>query len=146
MKSLGVSPTNANVPGRKATMDAKFGALKWRLSVAFVAWVLVTARAAAQTPAQAASATPATRVTLDQAIELALRHNHSLQAARTTILQNQALEITANLRPNPVALGDAQLLPLFHPSEFTGDYLDSSAQFDVGVSYLFERGVKRQHR
>ena len=86
------------------------------------------------------------RVTLDQAIDLALKHNHSLQAARTTILQNQAQEITANLRPNPVLLGDAQFLPLFNPSNFTGDYLDNSAQFDLGVGYLFERGKKRQHR
>ena len=41
------------------------------------------------------------RITLDEAIQLALQHNHSLHAARTTILQNQAQEITANLRPNP---------------------------------------------
>ncbi len=56
---------------------------------------------------------PPARVTLDQAIDLALQHNHSLQAARTTILQNQAQEITANLRPNPVLIGDAQFLPVF---------------------------------
>jgi cobalt-zinc-cadmium efflux system outer membrane protein len=87
-----------------------------------------------------------TRVTLDDAIDLALKHNHSLQAARTTILENQALEITANLRPNPVLLGDAQFLPFFNPSDFTGNYMDNSAQFDLGVGYLFERGKKRQHR
>jgi len=40
-------------------------------------------------------------VTLDQAIQMALQHNHALQAARTTIQQNQAAEVTANLRPNP---------------------------------------------
>ena len=40
-------------------------------------------------------------VTLDQAIDLSLAHNHSLLATRTLILQNQAQEITANLRPNP---------------------------------------------
>ena len=40
-------------------------------------------------------------ITLDQAIDLALAHNHSLKATRTLILQNQAQEITANLRPNP---------------------------------------------
>src|SRR4029077_9192425 len=69
-----------------------------------------------------------------------------LQAARTTILQNQAQEITANLRPNPVLLGDAELLPFFQPDNLTDNYLDNNAQFDVGVSYLFERGRKRQHR
>jgi cobalt-zinc-cadmium efflux system outer membrane protein len=107
-------------------------------------------QASIQPPGQAA-APPApqnlpNRVTLDEAIKLALKHNHSLQAARTTILQNQALEITANLRPNPTLLGDAQFLPFFQPSEFSGTYLDNSAQFDVGVSYLFERGKKRQRR
>ena len=49
---------------------------------------------------------------------MALQHNHALQAARTTILQNQAQEITANLRPNPVLLGDAQFLPFFRAGKF----------------------------
>jgi cobalt-zinc-cadmium efflux system outer membrane protein len=37
-------------------------------------------------------------------------------------------------------------LPIFQPSQFSADYLDNTAQFDLGVSYLFERGKKRQHR
>ena len=49
---------------------------------------------------------------------MALKHNHSLQAARTMILQNQAQEITANLRPNPTLSGDTQFLPIFTPSDF----------------------------
>jgi cobalt-zinc-cadmium efflux system outer membrane protein len=101
---------------------------------------------AAQTTAQPSTQPPLVRVTLDQAIDLARQHNHALLAARTTIQQNQAQETTANLRPNPVLLGDAQFLPLFDWSNFTSDYFDNSAQFDVGVSYLFERGKKRQHR
>jgi cobalt-zinc-cadmium efflux system outer membrane protein len=87
-----------------------------------------------------------TRVTLDQAIELALQHNPALLAERTLILQNQALEVTANLRPNPTFDADAQFLPFFNPSNFTSTYLDNGAQFDLGVGYLFERGKKRQHR
>jgi outer membrane protein TolC len=86
------------------------------------------------------------RITLDQAIDLALKHNHSLQALRSTIQQNQAMEITANLRPNPTINGDAQFIPLFNPSNFTSTYLDNGAQFDLGIGYLFERGQKRQHR
>jgi hypothetical protein len=31
-------------------------------------------------------------------------------------------------------------------SQFSSDYIDNTAQFDLGVSYLFERGKKRQHR
>jgi len=86
------------------------------------------------------------RITLDDAVRLSLAHNHALAAARTTIQQSQAQEITANLRPNPVLLADAQFLPIFNPNRFTADYIDQNAQFDLGVSYLFERGQKRQHR
>lgn len=88
----------------------------------------------------------AVTISLDDAIQLALQHNHNLLAARTTIQQNEAEETTANLRPNPVLLGDAQFLPIFNPSQFSADYIDNTAQFDLGVSYLFERGKKRQHR
>lgn len=92
--------------------------------------------------AQAAAA----RISLEEAIRLALQHNHALLAARSTILQNQAQEVTANLRPNPVLEWDTQFLPIFQPSNFNGDYFSNTAQFDIGVSYLFEIGKKRQHR
>jgi outer membrane protein, heavy metal efflux system len=95
--------------------------------------------------ADTTQAAPA-RITLDQAIRLALQHDHALQAARTTILQNQAQEVTANLRPNPVLSWDTQFFPLFQPGQFSWDYLDNQAQFDLGIGYLFERGKKRQHR
>jgi cobalt-zinc-cadmium efflux system outer membrane protein len=98
-------------------------------------------------PAQAlAQNHAAVTITLDDAIQMALQHNHNLLAARTTIQQNEAEETTANLRPNPVIVGDSQFLPIFQPSNFSADYIDNIAQFDVGVSYLFERGKKRQHR
>ncbi|MGA7915903.1 MAG: TolC family protein [Candidatus Acidiferrales bacterium] len=88
----------------------------------------------------------AVRISLDQAIQLAMQNNHTLKAARTTIQQSEAQEITANLRPNPVLTADAQFIPIFQPSEFTADYINTTAQFDLGLSYLFERGKKRQHR
>src|SRR5580700_8062783 len=68
------------------------------------------------------------RITLDQAIEMALRHNHTLQAARTTIQQNQAAEITANLRPNPTLFVDWEYLPLFSRAQgqTVAEYLQSS--------------------
>ncbi len=84
------------------------------------------------------------RITLDQAIRLALAHNHALLAARTTISQSHAEEITANLRPNPVFGADVVGLPQ-EPSDFTADNINQ-AEFDIGVGYLFERGKKRQHR
>jgi cobalt-zinc-cadmium efflux system outer membrane protein len=87
-----------------------------------------------------------TVVTLDEAIDLAMAHNHALKAQRTLILQNQAQEITANLRPNPTLGGDSQFIPVFSPQFFSSDNLDQNQQFDIGIGYLFERGHKRQRR
>src|SRR6201987_1509861 len=131
-----------------------------RIAVALAAGILaVLASASAQqapgpaNPAPVAAAASAPQnpsasalITLDDALHLAVQHNHALLALRSTILQNQAQEITANLRPNPTLAWDAQFLPIFQPDQFSSDYLDNSAQFDAGVSYLFERGKKRQHR
>ena len=125
--------------------------------------VLVCAAASAQAPGSPVQSGPAAptaspqastlaqkpggaTITLDDAIQMAIQHNHSLLAARTVVQQNQAEETTANLRPNPVLVGDSQFLPMFNPSQWSEDYIDNSAQFDLGVSYLFERGRKRQNR
>jgi outer membrane protein, heavy metal efflux system len=97
-------------------------------------------------PALAQQTQGPVRITLDEAIKLALDHNHTLQAERSTILQAQAEETTANLRPNPTLSWDAQFLPLFQPTQAGSNYFDQNAQFDVGLSYLFEIGRKRQHR
>ncbi len=85
-------------------------------------------------------------MSLDQAIDLALTHNHALKATRTLILQNQAQEITANLRPNPTFGADSQFIPIFTPQDFSADNLNLTQQFDIGLGYLFERGHKRQRR
>jgi cobalt-zinc-cadmium efflux system outer membrane protein len=89
---------------------------------------------------------PAMVITIDQAIEFAKKNNPTLQASRTLISQNKEQEVTANLRPNPVLSWDAQFLPLFTPDLWEANYIDSTAQFDLGLGYLFERGRKRQHR
>lgn len=104
--------------------------------------------APAQNPAPAPLPAPAVRITLDQAINLAIGHSHVLKAAESTIQQAQAQEITANLRPNPVISGDSQFLPIFGnpPGSTTSDTLQQLTQFDVGIGYLIERGGKRQHR
>ena len=88
------------------------------------------------------------KITLENAIELASQYNHSLLAARTTIAQNQAQEVTANLRPNPTLFTDWEYLPLpgVHPDAGLATYLHDSTEGDVGISYLFERGQKRQNR
>jgi cobalt-zinc-cadmium efflux system outer membrane protein len=130
-----------------------------RIVVAFAAGLLALASSASAQEAPLASPPPAptsvsppqntnasAHITLEDALRLAVQHNHALLALRSTILQNQAQEITANLRPNPNLAWDAQFIPLFNPSNFNSDYLDNNAQFDIGASYLFERGKKRQHR
>jgi cobalt-zinc-cadmium efflux system outer membrane protein len=94
----------------------------------------------------AASAQNPTLISHDQAVDLALAHNHSIKATRTLILQNQAQEITANLRPNPTFGADSQFVPFFSPQDFSGDNLNQTQQFDLGIGYLFERGHKRQRR
>jgi len=90
---------------------------------------------------------PVVRISLDQAIAMALQHNHALEAARSTINQNLAQEITANLRPNPTLSWDSQFIPLFDLPQFTTPgYFNNSAQFDLGIGYTIERGQKRQNR
>jgi cobalt-zinc-cadmium efflux system outer membrane protein len=108
-----------------------------RFAPATIVVLLLVATGAAQNP---------TRITLDQAIDLALAHNHAIQATRTLILQNQAQEITANLRPNPILGADSQFIPVFSPENFSADNLNQTQQFDIGLGYLFERGHKRQRR
>src|SRR5579864_3331658 len=86
------------------------------------------------------------KISLDEAIQMALQHNHNILAARTTIQQSEAEETTANLRPNPTLFGDWEYLPFFSPSNWTSQYLHDSTEIDGGLSYLIERGKKRQHR
>jgi cobalt-zinc-cadmium efflux system outer membrane protein len=107
-------------------------------------------------PPVAAQTQGPVRITLDEAIQMALQHNHNILAARTTIQQSQAEEITANLRPNPTLFADWEYLPLgspshqnptlYPPAESTGQYLHDNTEGDIGLSYLIERGKKRQHR
>jgi cobalt-zinc-cadmium efflux system outer membrane protein len=86
-------------------------------------------------------------ITLDEAIQMALRHNHTLLAARTTVQQSQAQEITANLRPNPTFFADWEYLPIFSkPEGGVGSYLQSSTEGDIGLTNTFERGNKRARR
>jgi cobalt-zinc-cadmium efflux system outer membrane protein len=86
------------------------------------------------------------KITLHQAIRLALAHNASMQAARSLIPQSQAAEVTADLRPNPVITGDGMFIPIFQPGQLTASNINTISEFDLGASYLIERGGKRQRR
>jgi cobalt-zinc-cadmium efflux system outer membrane protein len=114
---------------------------KWLLALLLV--VPSTTRLAAQNPTPSP---PSTLITLDQAIDRALLNSPTLKATRTQISQNKAQETTANLHPNPLLSWDAQFLPIFQPESFSSDYLDQTAQFDLGIGYLFELGGKRKAR
>jgi len=89
---------------------------------------------------------PSVRIDLEQAIQMAVAHNHALKAARTQIQQSQAEEITAAIHPNPVFNYDDLYVPIFSPSQLNAATLNNVTEFDVGVSYTFERGHKRQAR
>jgi outer membrane protein, heavy metal efflux system len=125
----------ARAGGRPVT--ARVYSVSLRRFAAWAAVFLFAGAAGGQSPAL---------LSLDQAIDLALTHNHALKATRTLILQNQDQEITANLRPNPTFGADSQFVPIFAPQDFSIDTLDVTQQFDIGIGYLFERGHKRQRR
>lgn len=101
-----------------------------------VTGILLAGLASAQTPVQ---------ITMDQAIQLALTHNHTFKSDQTLVQQSQAEEITAALRPNPELSLNGLYFPL-NPNDFNADNLASNQEFDLGVSYLFERGGKRKKR
>jgi len=102
-----------------------------------------------------AQSTGPSSITLDEAIQMALQHNHIMLALMTTIQQSQSEEITQNLRPNPTLFGDWEYLPLGSPAkqnpglysgQSTNDYLKNNTEGDIGLSYLIERGGKRHDR
>src|SRR5579884_1264396 len=85
------------------------------------------------------------RITLDEAIDLAIAHNHALKATQTQIQQSQAQEVTAALRPNPNLTADALFIPI-EPQNFNSNIISNVTEFDASVNYLFERGGKRHRR
>ena len=106
-------------------------------------------------PAYGQATSGPVRITLDEAIQMALQHNHNIIAARTTIEQSQDMEVTANLRPNPSLFTDWEYLPLWSPAKQNPDlytgvsnsaYLQNNTEGDIGLSYLIERGGKRARR
>jgi outer membrane protein, heavy metal efflux system len=125
---------------RRPRRVSRFATFLAVASVSLIGGVILTGgalRAQAQGPI---------RITLDEAIQMALAHSHSLLAARTTIQESEAEEITADLRPNPTLFGDWDYLPLFTAGSANETYLHDDTEADLGLSYLFERGRKRQHR
>jgi cobalt-zinc-cadmium efflux system outer membrane protein len=110
---------------------------------AVVAAVPICARAQAVQPIPGQLLT---RLTMDDAVRLAVARNQSLQAQRLTIEQARADETTADLKPNiNVSFGLAGFTP-FTPSSINSDFFANVASYSAGVSMLFERGSKRGNR
>lgn len=109
-------------------------------------WLAIPATARAQDGAGAGTPAAATRVSMADAVRLALEHNHQLRADRLGIDASRADEITAALKPNPVITSTNADFPVFSPSQLTGDNFANNQTFVQSLSYLFERGGKRDKR
>src|SRR5260370_1180303 len=88
----------------------RIGFTQGEVMVRFISVVAVILVSAASAQAQA----PATRLSLDDAVALALRENPTVRAKQHEYRATQAQEITAGLRPNPTA-------------SYSGDQLGSSS-------------------
>jgi cobalt-zinc-cadmium efflux system outer membrane protein len=112
----------------------------WQLFGAFAVALMLPGAAAAQV------GPPMTRVSMDDAIRLAIERNQSLTAQRLAIDASKADEITAALKPNPGLSVGADGLALFSPSQLTPGFLKDNVAYSGSLSYLFERGGKRGQR
>lgn len=112
---------------------------------ALVVSLAVPVAAVAQTPAP--SPPRATRISMADAVRLALERNHQLRAQRLNVDISRADEITAALKPNPVLTSTNENFPLFAPSQlFDSDNFLNNQNFIESFTYLFERGGKRRNR
>ncbi len=89
---------------------------------------------------------PVTRLSLAEAVRLAVDRNQALQAQRMAVDAARADEITAALKPNIGVSFTADGLTPFSPRQMTWDFLKNSATYGGSASYLFERGGKRSNR
>ena len=102
--------------------------------------------ASAQTPGNPAPSAAAVSLTMADAVRLALDHNHQLLAQRLSVDVSKADEITAGLKPNPVVTSTNENFQVFTPSQLTLDNLANNQNYVESLSYLFERGGKRDKR
>jgi cobalt-zinc-cadmium efflux system outer membrane protein len=113
------------------------------IAIAAPAVVAGQAIPAPAAPTPAASA----RIAMTDAVRLALERNHQLRAQRLNVDLSKADEVTAALKPNPVLTSTNENFPIFSPSDlFSRDNFANNLNFVESVSYLFERGGKREKR
>ncbi len=119
----------------------------WSLAARGAGAVLLSLAAAAAAGAQTAAGPPATGgLTMADAVRLALQHNHQIKAQRLNVDESKADEVTAALKPNPVFSSVNENFPVFSPSQLTWDNIANNQNYVESLSYLFERGGKRQKR
>jgi cobalt-zinc-cadmium efflux system outer membrane protein len=117
----------------------------WLFPVRQVGVALLTLVIPAAAAAQGVT-TPVVRVSMDDAVRLTLEHNQTIRAQRLNIDESKADEVTAGLKPNPSLGVSASSLPLFSPGQLNLDNLKNNESYAQGLSYLFERGGKRNNR
>ena len=110
-----------------------------------LAGLLSPALAPGQTP-PSGSPPAASLLTREQAVALAVQRNQALHAQRLTVDQSRAGEITAGLKPNPLFTSSNADFPVFTPSRLTWSNLANNQTFTESLSYLLERGGKRERR
>ncbi|MEA2632408.1 MAG: outer membrane protein heavy metal efflux system, partial [Chloroflexota bacterium] len=86
---------------------------------------------------------PADGMTLDQAIDIAIRESLDLRSKFYEIPQAQADVLQAGLRANPVFYADGQLLPY---GKFNRSNPGGPSQYDVNVSHPIDVNGKRRAR
>src|ERR1044072_9158376 len=113
------------------------GMHQWRM---LFQWTVLTLFAVAGIHAQEKPAAKRS-ITLDQAVEIFMRQNLELVAARYDIETADAEKLTARLRPNPqISFGLSDL-----PPDLKGPIIKEQT-YDYGVSRTFELGGKRSKR
>src|SRR5215813_10352505 len=115
------------------------GIHQWRTFLSVVGLVaVIVSGAQAQTQAPATSKRS---LTLPDAVEIFMRQNLELVAARYDIETADAEKLTARLRPNPqVSFGLSDL-----PLNLSGPLIKEQT-YDYGISRTFELGGKRSKR
>jgi cobalt-zinc-cadmium efflux system outer membrane protein len=107
----------------------------------FLSVLTFIALAVSGVQAQVQPATPKRSITLAEAIEIFMRQNLELVAARYDIETADAEKLTARLRPNPqLSVGLSNL-----PVNLSGPFIKEQT-YDYGVSRTFELGGKRSKR
>src|SRR5689334_5014616 len=119
------------------------GMYKWRTfpSVLTLFAVVVSGVQAQQTPQTPAPAPAKRSVTLADAVEIFLRQNLQLLAARYDVETAEAEKLTARLRPNPqLTVGLSDL-----PVNLSGPFIKEQT-YSYGISQTIELGGKRTKR